>query len=254
MFEQLTRTGTAEGGWVGEREDREETDAPTLGLDSFPLMELYSEPIITQKLLDDSELDVEAWLAGEVGETFGVLESDAWFNGSGMNQPRGLLTYPFVVPASWAHGKFRYIATGVSGDFAASKPDNKLIDLQTQIKKVYRVNAQWLANRTTLGAIRKLKDGEDRPLWQPSTQAGQPDMLLGHAISESEDMPNMGADTYALAFGDWRRTYLILDRLGVTVLRNPFKKMGWVSFHTRKRVGGGVQNFDAAAFLKFGTS
>jgi HK97 family phage major capsid protein len=124
----------------------------------------------------------------------------------------------------------------------------------TQLLKAgHRRNASWMMTRGTVGLVRKFKDGEDRPLWQPSTQLGQPDTLLGYAVDEDEYMPDVGADTYAVGFGDWKRTYLIVDRIGVRVLRDPYTAKPFIQFYTTKRVGGGVQYFDAAVFLKFGS-
>ena len=133
-------------------------------------------------------------------------------------------------------------------------PDNILIDVVQTLKAGHRKNATWLMNRSTAGVIRKMRDERGLPLWQPSTQAGQPAALLGHAVDEDEFMPDIGADTMSIGFGDWKRTYQILDRIGVRVLRDPYTKKGFVKFFTTKRVGGAVRYFDAAVFLKFGTS
>jgi HK97 family phage major capsid protein len=259
---QPTILSSGEAEWAGERQTVGETDTPTVGEDRFPVFELRANPKITQVLLDDAVVDMETFLTQEVGTRFAEKESAAFINGNGMLQPRGLLSYDFVTDhASWGHGKFRLIETGVSGGFLPlaptssppTTPDGVLIDTIYAVKTANRVGASWLFNRNTSAVIRRFRDVDGRPLWQPSTQAGQPDMLLGFPVSEDEYMPDIGADTVAIGFGNWKRTYLIVDRVGVTVLRDPYTVEGHIVFKTRKRVGGGVQYFDAACFLRFST-
>jgi HK97 family phage major capsid protein len=163
--------------------------------------------------------------------------------------------------STWDHGSFRLVETGVSGAFPAfaptgsppTYPDSVLLDVVYALKAGHRNNATWLMNRSTIGVIRKFKDANGLPLWQPSTQVGQPAMLLGFTIDEDEYMPDIGADTVSIGFGDWRRTYLIVDRIGMRVIRDNLTNKPFVLFYTTKRVGGGVQFFDAAIFLRFST-
>jgi HK97 family phage major capsid protein len=257
----INKKGTA-AGWIGERQARPETDAPELGKVSVPLMELYAEPAISQRLLDSADTDPEAWLVDEVVEAFFLQETPAWFTGTGVLQPRGLLTYPFVTDHStWAHGSFRLLETGVSGAFQPTAPtgspptmpDNILVDMVSSLKLAHRSEATWLLNRTTVGALRKLRDNFGRPLWQPSSQDGQPDKLLGIPIDEDEGMPDIGADTVSIGLGAWRKVYTIIERGGVRVIRDNLTQKPLVLFYTTKLVGGGVVNFDAAVFLRFST-
>jgi HK97 family phage major capsid protein len=250
----------ADAGWVAERGARPETESPTLAQDRFPVMELYAMPAATQTLLDDSAIDIESWLAQEVVDAMALQESPAFMTGTGGTQPRGLLSYDFVTDHStWDHGKFRLVETGVSGGFLPlaptgsppTTPDSVLYDVVYSLKAGHRQNATWLLNRSTISVIRKFKDANGLPLWQPSTQMGQPAQLLGFGIDEDEYMPDIGADTVAIGFGDWKRTYLIVDRIGVRVLRDPYTQKPFILFYTTKRVGGGVQYFDAAIFLRF---
>jgi HK97 family phage major capsid protein len=251
---QPMRTGGAQAGWTAERTDpRPETSTPTLGLDKYATMELYAMPAATQIMLDDAIIDIEAWLAEEIAEAFDLQESDAWFNGNGTTQPRGLMTYPFVTPANWVHGSFRFRVTGAASNFAATNPGDALINQMQELKSGHRKNASWLMTRATVGEVRKFKDTTGQYLWQPSLVAGQPPTLLAYPVDEDEFMPDIGTDTFPVGFGDWRKTYIIVDRIGVRVLRNPYRRPGFVEFYTTKRVGGGVQNFDAAIFLKCST-
>lgn len=239
-------------GWVGETAVRPETGTPTLAELSFPTMELYAMPSATQSLLDDSAIDIDQWIADEVRAAFAEQEGTAFVTGDGINKPTGFMTVPTVANASWSWGNLGTIATGVSGEFPASDQADVLIDLVYALKSGYRANAQFVMNRSTQSAVRKLKDEAGNYLWQPSHAPGQAPTVMGFAIAESEDMPDIGADESAIAFGDFRRGYLIVDRIGIRVLRDPYSAKPYVMFYTTKRVGGGVQDFDAIKLLKFG--
>jgi HK97 family phage major capsid protein len=259
---QAVNTRGIASGWTAERAPRSETAAPTFAENRHTPFELYAEPAATQSLLDDAAIDIESWLSGEIAIEFAAQESQAFMTGIGGTQPRGLLSYDFVTDHStWEHGKFRLVETGVSAGFLPlaptgsppTTPDSVLYDVVYSLKAGHRQNATWLLNRSTIGVIRKFKDANGLPLWQPSTQMGQPAQLLGFGVDEDEYMPDIGADTVAIGFGDWKRTYLIIDRMGVRVLRDPYTQKPLILFYTTKRVGGGVQYFDAAIFLRFGT-
>ncbi len=243
-------TGAATG-WVGETAARAETAAPTLTELAFPTMELYAMPSATQTLLDDSAVDIDQWIAEEVREAFAEQEGTAFVNGDGVNKPRGFLNYRTADQASWSWDNIGTISTGVSSAFPADDPADVLVDLIYSIKSGYRANAHFVMNRSTQSVIRKMKDADGNYLWQPSLQPGLASTLLGFPVAEAEDMPNIAADSLSVAFGDFRRGYLIVDRIGVRVLRDPYSSKPYVLFYTTKRVGGGVQDFDAIKLLKF---
>jgi len=242
-----------ETGWVGESDARPQTSTPTLSELAFPTMELYAMPAATSSLLDDSAVNIDEWLAEEVRSAFAEQEGAAFVNGNGTNKPRGFLDYPTVANASWSWGNLGFLATGVSGDFAASDPGDQLIDLVYSVRAGYRANGHFVMNRATQGEIRKMKDADGNYLWQPATAPGERPTLLGFPVAEAEDMPDIAADSMAVAFGDFRRGYLIVDRIGIRVLRDPYSAKPYVLFYTTKRVGGGVQDFDAIKLLKFGS-
>ncbi|MGE3150602.1 MAG: phage major capsid protein [Pseudorhodoplanes sp.] len=244
----------AESGWVGEIADRSQTEAPTLSLMEFPTMELYAMPAATQSLLDDAQVNVEDWLANEVQVEFAAQEGAAFVNGDGVNKPRGFLQYAKVADASWSWSTIGYVASGADGAFASSNPSDKLIELAYAPKQAYRAGASWVMNRKVESDIRKLKDGQGNYIWQPGAQAGQPATLLGYPVTEAEDMPNISSGSFSIAFGDFRRGYLIVDRTGIRILRDPFTAKPYVLFYTTKRVGGGVQNFEAIKLMKFSAS
>lgn len=244
----------AGSGWVGETAARPETTTPTLAELTFPTMELYAMPSATQTLLDDAAVDIDEWLAQEVRIAFAEQEGAAFVAGDGVNKPRGFLDYDTVANDAWEWAKLGYVATGVSGGFAAADPSDNLVDLVYALRAPYRGNAHWVMNRATQAEIRKIKDGDGNYIWRPGEQAGAQASLMNHPIAESEDMPDIGADSFAIAFGDFSRGYLIVDRIGLRVLRDPYSAKPYVLFYTTKRVGGGVQDFDAIKLMKFGVS
>ncbi len=249
----IVTTGAATG-WVGEADPRSETTKPTLSELEFPTMELYAMPAATATLLDDAAVNIDEWLAGEVETVFAEQEGTAFVTGDGDKKPTGFLSCDTVAEAAWAWEKIGYIATGVDGAWPAATPSDILVDLVYALKAGYRQNGTWMMNRATQAAIRKFKDDADNYIWQPAAVAGQPASLMNFPIAESEDMPDIGSDEFAIAFGDFRRGYLIVDRVGVRVLRDPYSAKPYVLFYTTKRVGGGVQDYDAIKLLKFGTA
>lgn len=241
-------------GWVGESVARPETSSPTLAELTFPTMELYAMPAATASLLDDAAVDVDEWLAEEIRLAFAEQEGTAFVTGDGVNKPKGFLAYPKVANASWSWGNLGYVATGAAGAFAASDPADSLIDLVYTLKAGYRANARFAINRATQAELRKIKDGDGNYLWQPGEALGQAPTLMHFPIIESEDMPDIATDAAAIAFGDFKRGYLIVDRVGLRVLRDPYSAKPYVLFYTTKRVGGGVQDFDAIKLMKFGVA
>jgi HK97 family phage major capsid protein len=240
-----------QAGWVAETAARPQTGTPTLAELAFPTMELYAMPAATPSLLEDAAVDVEAWIAGEVEMAFAEQEGSAFVSGDGTNRPRGFLDYPRVDEASWSWGSLGKVATGVDGAFPASTPSDVLIDLVYALKAGYRQNARFVMNRRTQAVVRKMKDADGNYLWQPPASVGAPATLMSFPLTEAEDMPDIASATAPIAFGDFRRGYLVVDRTGVRILRDPYSAKPYVLFYTTKRVGGGVQDFDAIKLLSF---
>ena len=238
-------------GWVGETAARAQTNTPTLAEMAFPTMELYAMPAATPSLLEDSAIAIDQWIADEVRSAFAEQEAAAFVNGDGVNRPRGFLAYPTVDNTVFAHGSVGTISTGVDGAFPTTDPSDKLIDLIYSVKAGYRANATFVMNRATQSTIRKMKDADGNYLWQPAQAAGSAATLLGFPVAEAEDMPDMATDSLSVAFGDFNRGYLVVDRVGVRVLRDPYSAKPYVLFYTTKRVGGGIQDFEAIKLLQF---
>lgn len=240
--------------WAGETDARTGTNSPVLDQLQFPTAELYALPAATPSLLDDAVIDLERWIVDEVETAFAEKETAAFINGDGSDKPKGFLDYDQAAESAWVWGKVGYVATGVSGAFAASHPSDALVDLVYALKAGYRQDAHWVMNRKTQAAIRKFKDVDGNYLWQPPAMPGGRAMLMGFPLVEAEDMPDIAAGSTSIAFGDFRRGYLVVDRTGVRVLRDPYSSKPYVLFYITKRVGGGVQDFNAIKLLKFGTA
>ncbi len=247
-WKKLFNMGGTGSGWVGETDDRPESATPTLKELGFGHGEIYANPAATQQLLDDAEINIESWLSAEVQAEFAEQEGAAFISGDGVNKPAGILTY--VVGGSNAakhpFGAIKVINSGAAADISS----DAVLDLIYGLPKKYRQNARFLTNNLTIAKLRKLKDGDGNYLWQPSAQAGQPATLHGYGLAEDENMPDVAANATPILFGDYKRGYLIIDRMGVRVLRDPYTKKPYVLFYTTKRVGGGVQNPECLRALK----
>ncbi|MFN4185845.1 MAG: phage major capsid protein [Hyphomonas sp.] len=234
----------AEGGGGGGA--RPPPGVTGLDLLEFPAGELYAMPAATQALLEDAYADIDAWLADEVEIAFAAQESAAFVSGNGVAKPKGFLNYTIVAESAHAWGQIGSVA----GDFAEADAADQLIDLIYAPKSQFRANGRFVMNRRTVSAVRKLKDGDGRYLWQPGS-GGEAATVMGYPVTEMEDMPDIGTGNAAIAFGDFKRFYLIADRQGARVLRDPYSAKPYVLFYTTKRVGGGVQNFDAVKVMTF---
>jgi HK97 family phage major capsid protein len=249
--------GQMDAQWIGEKASRAQTDAPQLGKWTISANELYAYPWTTQKVLEDANMDIEGWLAMKAAEKFARKETTGFYTGTGILQPKGILSYDFAATgdATRPWGSFEYVASGASGAFAASAPADKLIDLIFKLNPAYRANAKFQMARGTTGAVRKLKDGQGNYLVDLRLRDGAlVETIFGFQNVDAEDMSALGADSYSIGFGDWAETYTIVDRLGVTVVRDNITLPGFVKFHFRKRVGGGAVNFESAKFMKFAAS
>lgn len=235
-------------GWVGETASRPATATPTIGSLDFTPGELYANPAISQQLLDDAAINLEEWLGAEVQTEFARQEGIAFLSGDGVNKPFGILTY-VTGAANAAKHPWGAISVSNSGAAAALTGDG-FLDLMYSLPVEFASNAKLYINRGSLGAARKLKDGQGNYLWQPSYVAGQPATLNGAPVVEVPGMPAVAANNIVALYGDMEATYLVVDRIGVSVLRDPFSNKPFVHFYTVKRVGGGVYNPEPMRALK----
>ena len=242
-FTRLFTDRSLGSGWVGETASRPATSTPQFTSLAFGLGELYANAAASQQLLDDSEVDMEKWLTGEIETEFSRQEGIAFLAGDGLNKPHGVLTY-VEGAANAARHPWGPIAKVVSGAAAGLTTDG-IVNAVYALPAMYEPNAKFFLNRSSLGNVRKLKDGQGNYIWQPTYVAGQPSTLVGRPVIDVPDMPNVVANAVAVLFGDMAETYLVIDRIGVRVLRDPYTNKPFICFYVTKRVGGGVQNPDA---------
>lgn len=251
-LEGLIDNDEVTAGWVAETGARNETATPELGKYRIVAHELYAEPRISQQLLDDSAFNVEAWLGEKVADRMSRIENASFITGNGSGRPRGFLDYSKVTTgdATRAWDALQFIATGAAGAFATTNGADVLLDAVYALKAGYRTGAAWMMSRATVGAVRKLKDGQGNYLWVPGS-ATQPATLHGYGVVEAEDMPAIANNAFAIAFGNFRSAYIIVDRQGARLLRDPFTAKPFVKYYTTRRVGGGLVNGEAIKLVRF---
>ncbi|WP_375458880.1 phage major capsid protein [uncultured Enterovirga sp.] len=247
-FKKLFSDRAVGSGWVGETASRPATTTPQIGTLDFTPGELYANPAISQQLLDDAAINLETWLADEVQTEFARQEGIAFLSGDGTNKPYGILTY-VTGAANAARHPWGAIAAGVSGHATLLTSDG-ILDLMYSLPSEFAGAAKLYMNRLTTGAARKLKDGQGNYLWQPSYILGEPQTIAGAPIVEVPDMPTVAANAIVALYGDMEATYLVIDRIGISVLRDPFTNKPYIHFYTVKRVGGGVFNPEPMRALK----
>jgi HK97 family phage major capsid protein len=251
----VTQNGVASG-WATEVAARPETGTPTFNEIVPPMGDLYANPAASQFMLDDAAFDVEAWLSSEIATEFARAEGAAFIGGSGTARPKGFLTFPTAVTsdATRPFGTLQYVASGAAGAFAATNPQDRLVDLVQALRAPYRQGASWVMNSKTLATLRKFKTTDGAFLWQPSLIVGNADTLLGYPVVEAEDMPDMAADSLSIAFGNFQAGYVITERAETQILRDPYTNKPFVYFYATKRVGGTVSNSEAIKVMKFAVS
>jgi HK97 family phage major capsid protein len=229
------RTGTITAGWTGETEDKPETQ-PAYGQVEIPVYESSCYVDVSNQLLEDAAIDIAAELALDFAEEFGRLEGLAFISGNGVKKPEGFMSHPAIAATPNGH------ATELQAD--------GLISLMHALPEFYRSRGTWTMNGATIGAVRKLKATSGEYLWRDSLAEGNPPTILGRPVVECADMPNIGAGTFPIAFGDFSQAYRIVDRIALAVLRDPYSvaTKGLVRFHARRRVGG--QTVKAEAIRK----
>lgn len=241
MFEQLVDIGEAETTWENELVATDETDTPQFKKRTIPVFIQSARPRATQKLLEDAAINMEAWIANKVAARFARAEGAAFVTGTGINQPRGFLTYS--AGSAWAQ-----IEQVGSGDSIVTA--DGLITLYYYLLEEYAARCAWIMNRMTVLEVMLLKDKNDQYLWRPGLQEGQPSVLLGRPIRMATTMPVSAANALPIALADWQEAYTIVDRLGISVQRDPYTVKPFVEFYTRRRVGGDVMNFQAIKLQK----
>ncbi|REF69643.1 phage major capsid protein [Paracoccus versutus] len=239
--------------WVDDTTAHQASGTPKTGMRAIMVHNLQAQPRASSNLLEDASRNVEQWLADKVALGFALAEASAFVLGDGVGKPRGLLTYPEVeyvkasdkTDADWR--KMRFVKSGAA---AALGGLDGFAHLITSLKSLYRINATFMMNRMTVGALRVLKDGEGRYLLDPMNQNRGVASIFGFPISEGDDLDEVGAGKIPVVLGDIRAAYTIVQRRGIRVLRDPYTAKPMVQFDHTARVGGDVVDFDAFRVLK----
>ena len=236
---------------VTEKGSRSTTDTPTFAEVSVFPKEMSAKPKVTQTMLDDPAFNAEAFIGKAIGRTFAAREGTWFWEGDGVKQAKGIHAYTTVANASYAWGSIGHIASGTAATL--TKADT-IIELQHALKSGYRAGAKFMMNDNTLLAIRKLKDGEGNYIWRAGLIEGAPDTLLGKPIAIDDYVDDIGTNAYPIWFANWKEAYLIIDRQGVRMLRDPYSSKPYVEFYTTKRTGGGIIMYEAIKCIKCAVS
>ncbi|OVZ87882.1 Predicted phage phi-C31 gp36 major capsid-like protein [Yersinia frederiksenii] len=251
-YKKLVNLHGAGSGWVGEQAARPATNTPQLA-QIVPFMgEIYGNPQATQTMLDDGFFDVESWINSSLSLEFSEQEEIAFTNGTGVLKPKGFLAYTSTDEKDSVRefGKLQHLLSGA----AAAVTADSIIQMIYTLRKVHRNGAKFMMNNNSLFKIRILKDERGDYLWRPGLELDQPSMLAGYGIAENEQMPDIVADAKAIAFGNFKRGYTIVDRIGTRILRDPYTNKPFVGFYTTKRTGGMLADSQAIKLLKIGAA
>ena len=250
VYKKLNANTNLSTSWVGEVASRTETNTPVFQELNVSLHEQYANPAASAILLEDSAIDIDAWLVEALQSAFAEAEATSFISGNGTNQPKGILTYTTKLGNTAEWNRLLIKKSGSASAIPSSDYGAFLIDLIYNLPTVYRHNAHWLLNRQTQAELRKLRDEAGNYLWLPPSSSDQSSMFLGHPVMEDSNMPDIAANNLPILFGDFKAAYVIVDKFGTQILRDPYSNKPYVLFYTTRRVGGAMQNFDALRALK----
>lgn len=239
----------ADSGWVGEVDTRSDTATPQVGEIIIPIHEIFAQPRATQTMLDDAGFDIEGWLTKKVSQRFVRQENTVFVAGDGSKRPKGFTDYAASADADvYERNTVGQLETAGSG-VIVSDDIKSLVGL---LKEDYQDNAVFGMKRSTWTDITKLKDTQNRYLFDMISNLRDGDImqLLGQPVVLMNDMPAITANALSVAYADFREFYTIIDRMGIRILRDPFTAKPFVKFYTTKRVGGAVTNYEAGKLLK----
>ncbi len=251
-YKELVNIRGHAAAWVGEAGTRSETATSSLRTVTPTMGELYAYPKASEWSLDDMFFDVAAWLRDESAEEFAIAEGIAVLSGDGTDKATGILnTTPttavdFASPLR-AAAVIQFVGTQPS---PSALPVDDLITLRYALNRRYLNGAVWTMNNTTTSVIRKLKGSDNNYLWEPGLRGDHPDRLLGFPVETWEDMADVGNDAFPILFGNFRRGYVMVDRVGMRITRDDVTTPGFVKFYIRRREGGIVLNNDAIKALR----
>ncbi|MFG0721881.1 phage major capsid protein [Pseudomonas sp. GLN_6] len=247
-YKKVVNLRGTSSGWVGETEERPETDTPKLAVIEIAIGEIYANPKLTQAMIDDAMFNAESFISAEIGDEFSDQLAKALFTGNGVNKPKGILTKTISAEADGvrAFGTLQAVETEAVGGITF----DDLKNLKAALRARYRAGAAWVMNDSTALTLSKIKNLEGDYVWSDSVTAGEPDTLFGYPVQIDENAPDIGAGAYPVLFGNFLRGYHIVRRLGRRLVRDPFTSKPYVNFYTTERVGGDVVNSQCIKLLK----
>ncbi len=234
----LGQTGAFASGWVGETDPRPETATNSLNETRVPTGEIYANPHASQRALDDVVFNLEDYMVDETARAFAKAENLAFIAGDGVNKPMGIT----------ATSGLATVNSGVAASLPTS--GDAYLKLIYALPAAYRAGAKFIMASASQLSVRTLKDTTGNYLWQPSLVAGAPQTIAGYGIVEAEELPAVAANSLSVVFGNIRQGYLIVDRIGIRTLRDPYSKKPYVGFYSTKRVGSMVRDKSAFVALK----
>jgi len=248
QYKKPQQTDLAAAQWLDRDSTPVNTAEPTFGQLSIRVNKLYAMPEVSEDLLADSFVDVVNVLADSISTAFDLAEGQAFINGNGSGQPKGLLTANQGNPDTW--GNVEVVPSGAAADLTYAG----LVNLVASLKNGYAANGRFLMNRSTIAKVRLLVDSTGRSLWMPQLGSANPAEVLGYPVIQMAHLPNVAAGTIPIVFGDFRRAYIVVDRAGITMLRDPYTHKPFVSFYTTKRVGASYDNTESFKYQKISVS
>lgn len=232
----IIEDGAFSSGWALDSETRAETSTPKLQQKRILVHELYSQPKATQRLLDDAAINIEQWIVERLQDSFARAENKSFISGDGTNQPSGILS----------NKNIQHIESQEDEDISIED----ILNLINSLDEHYLTNATFLMNRSTLSNIQKIQDTNGRFIWQPSISESTPETLFGIPVVCCSEMPNIMIDACPVAIADFKAAYKIVDRSGISIMRDPYTEKPFVKFYSVKRVGGDVVDANAIKLLK----
>lgn len=222
-------------GWIGEAEERDPTNTPKLKQKRIAVAEVYAQPMASQKLIDDANINIENWLVERLSDSFVRAENNAFILGDGDKKPKGFLLDKDI--------KIIDAGTDLNTEM--------LLHFIATLEEEYLAGATFLMNRQTLTHIQGLKDNTGRFIWQPALSDSLKQTIFGIPVLCASDMPDIADTARAIALGDFRAGYKIVDRSNISIMRDPYTNKPFVKFYAVKRVGGDVVNPDAIKIAQF---
>ena len=240
----------------------EDTTLPQISVHNIQLHELYAQPQITKKLLEDSVIDIASWLINYLVDTFSRAENKAFISGQGNGQPYGILSYTkstadqdegTTKPQNTSNNSEPKSSSGVITSEELSS--DAIIKLYYSLEEYFASKAAFIMHRSVLQEIRSIKLPSGQYICHPGLTLGSPDTLMGLPVYQTSDMPNFTERTYPIiVLADFKNAYKIVENNTIKTLRDPFTNKPFVKFYTTKRVGGAIINLNAIKFLKITTS